>query len=69
MRGVMPRWTFCTSPMKREPGGRGQRRQDPVHDRQAGHQRQHTVALGLAPPQLLQLLDLLRVHGRQVVRL
>ena len=32
-------------------------------------QRQHAVALGLLPPQLLQLLDLVRVVGRDVVGL
>ena len=52
-----------------EPGLLGQRRQHAEEGGQGRQQRQHLVPLGLGPEQLLQLGDLVRMLGRQVVRL
>ena len=48
-----------------EPGDRRQRREDAKEDRHRAHQRQHAVALGLLPEQLLELLELVRVLRRR----
>ena len=54
---------------ERVAGDRRQRREDAEEDADGAEQRQHAVALRLLPEELLQLRELLRVLGRQVVRL
>ena len=63
----MPNWMLFDVTREREARLGGHRRQDPVEDGDPRQQRQHAVALGLAPPELLQLLHLLRVLGRDVL--
>ncbi len=55
--------------VERKPRDRRQRRQDPEEDRHRPHKRQHPVALGLLPEQLLELLELLRMLSGDVARL
>ena len=54
---------------ERVAGDRGQRRQDAEEDADRAEQRQRPVALRLLPEQLLQLLELLGVLRREVLRL
>ena len=60
---------FCDVTGEAEPGDGRHRRQDPEERREAAEQRQHAIALGLLPEQLLELLELVGVLGREVVRL
>ena len=56
-------------PAELEPGLGWQRRQHAEEGGKGCQQRQHLVPLGLGPEELLQLGDLLRMLGREVVRL
>ena len=47
----------------------GHRRQHPEEDGEAAEQREDLVLLGFLPPQRLELLELLGLLGREVVRL
>ena len=69
MRGIIVVWMFWTSPANSNRVTVGIGGSMPKNDREAAEQRQHAVALGLLPEQLLELRELLRVLGRQVVRL
>ena len=53
-------------PCERVARDRRQRRQDAKDEREAPEQRKHPIALGLPPPQLLQLFERVGVPRRQV---